>query len=199
MNYSLKYDSNLVAVEVIPFYWSIYLFMSHTYHSYGVSHTLWLMIFFLFWPNPFLFVQVRTAVTKDNDNSPFKIIFRWLTILRNTFGVAFRAVIQQKLRPEFERFSKNGRKLGKKEPFFKFLFLFLTTRGLRKYIFGIFWKKKNFGQCGDRTRGRLKWTELSIKQTNEPETEVIYKDHWFPTAEIPWQPIHKQSWECVYQ
>ena len=148
MNYSLKYDSNLVAVEVIPFYWSIYLFMSHTYHSYGVSHTLWLMENFLFWPNPFLFVQVRTAVTKDNDNSPFKIIFRWLTILRNTFGVAFRTVINQKLRPEFERFSKNGRKLGKKEPFFKFLFLFITTRGLREHIFGIFWKKKFLASVG---------------------------------------------------
>ena len=96
MNYSLKYDSNLVAVEVIPFYWSIYLFMSHTYHSYGVSHTLWLMIFFLFWPNPFLFVQVRTAVTKDNDNSPFKIIFRWMTIPRNIFRSSFSGSHQSK-------------------------------------------------------------------------------------------------------
>ena len=41
-------------------------------------------------------------------------------------------------------------------------------------------------------------TDKSIEQTNEPETDAIYKDHWFPTAEIPWQPIHKQSWECVY-
>ena len=39
----------------------------------------------------------------------------------------------------------------------------------------------------------------SIEQTNDSETDTIYKDHWFPTAEIPWQPIHKQSWVCVCQ
>ena len=73
----------------------------------------------------------------------------------------------------------------------------MATRGHREYISGIFCEKKILTGVGIELVAKLQ-TDKSIEQTNEPETEAIYKDHWFPTAEIPWQPIHKQSWECVY-
>ena len=75
--------------------------------------------------------------------------------------------------------------------------IFITTRGHREYIFDIFCEKKILTGVGIELVAELQ-TGKSIEQTNEPETDAIYKDHWFPTAEIPWQPIHKQSWECVY-
>ena len=111
MYYSLKYDSNLVAVEVIPFYWSIYLFMSHTYHSYGVSHTLWLMKISLD-PTLFYLCKFGRQWQKITIILHLKLFFDEWQFPEIFFGVAFRAVINQKLRPEFERFSKNGRKLG---------------------------------------------------------------------------------------
>ena len=76
--------------------------------------------------------------------------------------------------------------------------IFMATRGHREYIFGIFCEKKILTGVGIELVAMNFQTGKSIEQTNEPETDPIYKDHWFPTAEIPWQPIHKQSWECVY-
>ena len=75
----------------------------------------------------------------------------------------------------------------------------MALEGVASIIFAFFPRKKFWPVWGSNSWQIQINGYKSIEQTNDSETDTIYKDHWFPTAEIPWQPIHKQSWVCVCQ